>query len=218
MPMAATFRTSPLGHAGTGEPGAGITRMPGSEGGRRKSTAHRDGNSPAAYPTRGGADGKGPANHGGYLAGRLLHSLRPRCSPGTLACQRHRHQVVCSQRLAHDDSTAAPECRSVVQSALGAHRERIMSTPRVHRSSTLGPRMGPDQSAQCCSGPHGRDPKPGGGARSACAGSGGASVAADRHASHRRIGLRGRASRTLAWDSRTAKVTAKGLTGGGSMR
>ena len=39
-------------------------------------------------------------------------------------------------------------------------------------------------------------------------------MAANRHASHRRIGLGGRASRTPAWDSCTAKVTAKGLTGG----
>lgn len=39
-------------------------------------------------------------------------------------------------------------------------------------------------------------------------------MAANRHASHRRIGLRGPASRTAARVSCTAKVTGNGLTGG----
>src|SRR5690242_16158244 len=51
------------GHHDTGEPGAVISRTPGSEGGRRKRT-NLTGTSSAAYPTvrrvREGADGKGP--------------------------------------------------------------------------------------------------------------------------------------------------------------
>jgi hypothetical protein len=51
------------GHHDTGEPGAVISRTPGSEGGRQKRTS-TTGTSLAAYPTvrrvREGADGKGP--------------------------------------------------------------------------------------------------------------------------------------------------------------